>query len=51
VFSHEKNPKEALRILNTILLQHKTPDYYLLKAEIAEYMGNIAEKEKMFKHL
>ncbi|WP_053002497.1 tetratricopeptide repeat protein [Kordia jejudonensis] len=45
-FSYEKNPEEALRILNTIMLQHKAPDYYLLKAEIAEYMGNIAEKEQ-----
>lgn len=46
VFSHEKNPAEALRILNTIMSQHKAPDYYLLKAEIAEYMGNISEKEQ-----
>lgn len=46
VFSYEKNPKEALRILNTIMTQHKSPDYYLLKAEIAEFMGTIAEKEK-----
>jgi tetratricopeptide (TPR) repeat protein len=45
-FSYEKNPEEALRILNTIMVQHKAPDYYLLKAEIAEYMGNTAEKEK-----
>ncbi|WP_430409070.1 tetratricopeptide repeat protein [Kordia sp.] len=46
VFSHEKNPEEALRILNTIMSQHKAPDYYLLKAEIAEYMGENTEKEK-----
>ncbi|WP_298518196.1 tetratricopeptide repeat protein [uncultured Kordia sp.] len=46
VFSHEKNPTEALRILNTIMSQHKAPDYYLLKAEIAEFMGENAEKEK-----
>ena len=46
VFSHEKNSKEALRILNTIMSQHKAPDYYLLKAEIAEFMGNVAEKEQ-----
>ena len=46
VFSHEKNPAEALRILNTIMIQHKAPDYYLLKAEIAEYMGENAEKEE-----
>lgn len=46
VFSHEKNPTEALRILNTIMSQHKAPDYYLLKAEIAEFMGESAEKEQ-----
>ncbi|WP_420574056.1 tetratricopeptide repeat protein [Kordia sp.] len=46
VFSYEKNPTEALRILNTIMTAHKAPDYYLLKAEIAEYMGNITEKDK-----
>ena len=46
MFSHEKNPEEALRILNTIMSQHKAPDYYLLKAEIAEFMGKSAEKEQ-----
>ena len=46
VFSHEKNPQEALRILNSIMIQHKSPDYFLLKAEIAEYMGNTALKKK-----
>ncbi|MBC8767936.1 hypothetical protein H4O18_08030 [Arenibacter sp. BSSL-BM3] len=43
VFSHEKNPKEALRILNSVTKNYLSPDYYLLKAEIAEYMGNKAE--------
>ena len=46
VFSHENNPEEALRILNSIMSQYKAPDYYLLKAEIAEQMGETAEKEK-----
>ncbi|PTX62834.1 hypothetical protein C8N46_102234 [Kordia periserrulae] len=46
VFSHENNPEEALRILNSIMSQHKAPDYYLLKSEIAEQMGETAEKEK-----
>ncbi|MEM6717821.1 MAG: tetratricopeptide repeat protein [Bacteroidota bacterium] len=45
-YSHEKNPKEALRILNTIMSQHKSPDYFLLKAEIAEFIGNNTEKEQ-----
>ncbi|MGS2726912.1 tetratricopeptide repeat protein [Psychroserpens sp. BH13MA-6] len=40
VYSHEKNPKEALRILNTVTETYQAPDYYLLKAEIADYMGN-----------
>ncbi len=48
VFSHEQNPKEALRILEAVTKNYKAPDYYLLKAEIAEFMGN--EKES-FMHL
>jgi len=43
VFSYEKNPKEALRILDSITKNHKAPDYYLLKSEIAEFMGNERE--------
>ncbi len=40
VYSHERNGKEALRILDSILTKHQSPEYYLLKAEIAEFMGN-----------
>ncbi len=40
VFSHERNSKEALRILNKVSEKHNTPDYLLLKAEIAEFDGN-----------
>lgn len=40
VFSHERNPKEALRILNSITNYYQSPDYYLLKAEIGAYMGD-----------
>lgn len=40
IFSHEKNPTEALRILDAVATTYKAPDYYLLKAEIAEYMGD-----------
>ena len=39
VFSHDKNPKEALRILDIISDEHFSPDYFLLKAEIAELKG------------
>jgi tetratricopeptide (TPR) repeat protein len=38
VFSCEKNPTEALRILDSVTKYHTSPDYYLLKAQIAEYM-------------
>lgn len=40
VFSHEKNPEEALRILDSITKNYRSPDYFLLKAEIADYMGD-----------
>lgn len=40
VYSYEHNPEEALRILNTITLAYNSPDYYLLKAEIASYIGD-----------
>ncbi|TRO67318.1 tetratricopeptide repeat protein [Christiangramia sabulilitoris] len=40
VFSHEDNSTEALRILDSILESHRSPDLYLLQAEIAEHTGN-----------
>ena len=46
VYSYERNPKEALRILNAISKTHNSPDYHLLKAEIAEYMGDLNAKEQ-----
>lgn len=45
VYSHEKNPKEALRILDYATRTHLSPDYYLLKADIAEYLED-AELQK-----
>lgn len=39
-FSNDNNPKEALRILDSITLTHNAPDYYLLKAEIADYLND-----------
>ena len=45
VYSYERNPEEALRILNTVTKENAAPDYHLLKAEIAGYMGNFEEKE------
>ena len=40
VFSYEENETEALRIIDSILESHSSPDLYLLKAEIAEHSGN-----------
>lgn len=40
IFSHEKNPEEALRILDVVTKNYKAPDFYLLKSEIAEYMND-----------
>jgi hypothetical protein len=44
VFSHEKNTKEASRIIDKISKNHNTPDFYLLKAEIAEFENNTNAK-------
>jgi len=45
VYSYERNPEEALNILETVTKENAAPDYHLLKAEILDFMGNIAEKE------
>ena len=45
VYSHDKNADEALRILDIISNEHSSPDYYLLKAEIAEFKNNLTMKE------
>tara|TARA_R110002020_G_scaffold117986_1_gene269664 strand:+ start:57987 stop:59318 length:1332 start_codon:yes stop_codon:yes gene_type:complete len=37
VFSFEKNPKEAMRIMDSVTKTYQAPDYYLLKAEIAAF--------------
>lgn len=53
VFSYEKNPQEALRILDSVTKNYGAPDYYLLKAEIAEFMDDDIESlsnlDKYFK--
>jgi tetratricopeptide (TPR) repeat protein len=46
VFSYERNTKEATRIIDRISKKHHTPDFYLLKAQIAEYEGNQNLKRK-----
>ena len=49
VYSYERNPTEALIILETVINENATPDYHLLKAEILAFMGNDQEKEKQIK--
>jgi tetratricopeptide (TPR) repeat protein len=44
VYSYERNPKEALRILETIIKENKAPDYHLLKADMLDFMGNVKGK-------
>jgi tetratricopeptide (TPR) repeat protein len=44
VYSHERDGKEALRIMDSIIKKNQSPDYFLLKAEIAEFIGNEALK-------
>lgn len=45
-FSHEKNTTEANRIIDIISKKHNSPDFYLLKSEIAAYEKNIKEKDQ-----
>ncbi|TXD51184.1 MULTISPECIES: tetratricopeptide repeat protein [unclassified Polaribacter] len=49
VYSYERNPKEALRILETVTRENAAPDYHLLKAKIAGFMGDALEKENQTK--
>ena len=46
VFSYEKNTKEAKRIVEAIEITHNTPDFYLLKYQMAQYEGNLSEADK-----
>jgi len=47
VYSSEKNTKEATRILDSVMVHHKVPDYYLLKSEILAFNGKVAESNTM----
>ena len=38
-FSNDDNPKEAMRILDSVTLKYDAPDYYLLETEIADYLN------------
>lgn len=46
LYSAEKNTKGATSILDSVMVHHKVPEYYLLKAELAEYETNEAQSEK-----
>jgi tetratricopeptide (TPR) repeat protein len=48
VYAAEKNTYEANRILDSIMINHKAPDYYLLKGEMAEFNGNSSEANKEY---
>jgi tetratricopeptide (TPR) repeat protein len=48
-FSHDRNIKEAKRILNYLSRVHPVPDYQLMLAKIAEYEQNVAEKDVRLK--
>lgn len=48
VYSSEKDTKEANRILDSVMINHKAPDYHLLKGEMAEYEGNTSEAKKQY---
>lgn len=45
LYSEEKNTLDANRVLDSIMVNHHTPDYYLLKSEMANFDGNAAEAE------
>ena len=49
-FSHEKNTKEANRIIDIIAKKHNSPDFKLFKAEMAEFNKNEQEKNKYIHH-
>ncbi|WP_445382528.1 tetratricopeptide repeat protein [Robiginitalea sp. IMCC43444] len=46
VFSHERRPKEALRMLKAIGRTYNSPDLWLFRSEIAAYMGDKGEEAR-----
>jgi hypothetical protein len=47
-FSYEKNTTEAKRIIDVVSKKHNSPDFYLLKSQIAEYEKNTdGEKQNL----
>lgn len=48
-YAHDKNPTEALRIIEIIEKENKSPDYNLLKAEIYAYQGDLEMSQSLTK--
>jgi Tfp pilus assembly protein PilF len=46
-FSHEKNTEEAKRIISHLEKIHPSPDYVLMRSQIAEFENNISVSEKL----
>ena len=50
-FSHEKNTTEAKRIIDVVSKKHNSPDFYLLKSQIAQYEKNSdGEKQNLISY-
>ncbi|AXT60298.1 hypothetical protein D1816_08020 [Aquimarina sp. AD10] len=45
IYSYEHNPQEALRIIDAVTESYQSPDYFLLKAEIAEFQKDHLTKK------
>lgn len=46
-YAAEKDTEEANRILDTLAKKHPVPDYYLFKAELAEYNGDTSKSDAL----
>jgi len=46
-YSYENKTKEAFRILDSIMINHKSPQYYLFKSELFEFEGAISESNNL----
>lgn len=46
VFSAENNTAEANRILDSVMTNHRVPEYYLLKADLSEFEGDLEAAEQ-----
>ncbi len=47
VFSYEKNTKESSRIIDSVMINHKVPDYYLFKSQISEFNKDFSESNNL----